>query len=27
LIAEGTPDSILNNEYVKRVYLGHEFRL
>ena len=26
LIAEGTPDSILNNEYVKRVYLGHEFR-
>ncbi len=27
LIAEGTPDSILNNDYVKRVYLGHEFRL
>lgn len=27
LIAEGTTDSILNNEYVKRVYLGHEFRL
>ncbi|MCX8600465.1 MULTISPECIES: LPS export ABC transporter ATP-binding protein [unclassified Gilliamella] len=27
LIAEGTPDSILSNEYVKRVYLGHEFRL
>ena len=27
LIAEGTPDCILNNDYVKRVYLGHEFRL
>ncbi|MCX8727772.1 LPS export ABC transporter ATP-binding protein [Gilliamella sp. B2838] len=27
LIAEGTPNSILSNEYVKRVYLGNEFRL
>ncbi|NUF48317.1 LPS export ABC transporter ATP-binding protein [Gilliamella sp. ESL0250] len=27
LIAEGTPTSILNNEDVKRVYLGNEFRL
>ncbi|OCG23976.1 LPS export ABC transporter ATP-binding protein [Gilliamella sp. wkB108] len=27
LIAEGTPKSILSNEYVKRVYLGNEFRL
>lgn len=27
LIAEGTPNSILNNEYVKRVYLGNEFKL
>ncbi|WP_085247305.1 LPS export ABC transporter ATP-binding protein [Gilliamella mensalis] len=27
LIAEGTPASILNNEDVKRVYLGNEFRL
>ena len=27
LIAEGTPSSILSNEDVKRVYLGHEFRL
>ncbi|OCG20060.1 MULTISPECIES: LPS export ABC transporter ATP-binding protein [unclassified Gilliamella] len=27
LIAEGSPSDILNNEYVKRVYLGNEFRL
>ncbi|MFQ1041462.1 LPS export ABC transporter ATP-binding protein [Gilliamella sp. CG16] len=27
LIADGTPTSILSNEYVKRVYLGNEFRL
>ena len=27
LIAEGTPSDILSNEYVKRVYLGNEFRL
>ncbi|KFA59553.1 LPS export ABC transporter ATP-binding protein [Gilliamella sp. Choc4-2] len=27
LIAEGTPNDILSNEYVKRVYLGNEFRL
>lgn len=27
LIAEGTPSSILDNEDVKRVYLGNEFRL
>ncbi|MCX8573760.1 MULTISPECIES: LPS export ABC transporter ATP-binding protein [unclassified Gilliamella] len=27
LIADGTPSSILSNEYVKRVYLGNEFRL
>ncbi|MDF7666343.1 LPS export ABC transporter ATP-binding protein [Orbaceae bacterium ESL0727] len=27
LIAEGTPSSILENEHVKRVYLGNEFRL
>lgn len=27
LIAEGTPNSILSNEYVKKVYLGNEFRL
>ncbi len=27
LIAEGSPTNILNNEHVKRVYLGNEFRL
>ncbi|PCS23331.1 LPS export ABC transporter ATP-binding protein [Candidatus Enterovibrio escicola] len=27
LIAHGTPDEVLNNEHVKRVYLGDEFRL
>lgn len=27
LIAEGTPKHILDNELVKRVYLGHDFRL
>lgn len=27
LIAEGSPTSILNDEHVKRVYLGDEFRL
>lgn len=27
LIAEGTPSTILNDEHVKRVYLGEEFRL
>lgn len=27
LIAEGTPSSILNDEHVKRVYLGEEFKL
>ncbi|QIQ22326.1 LPS export ABC transporter ATP-binding protein [Zophobihabitans entericus] len=27
LIAEGSPNSILNDDHVKRVYLGEEFRL
>ncbi|MCT6875988.1 LPS export ABC transporter ATP-binding protein [Frischella perrara] len=27
LIAEGSPNTILNDEHVKRVYLGEEFRL
>lgn len=27
LIAEGSPSTILNNDHVKRVYLGEEFRL
>lgn len=27
LIAEGSPNDILNDEHVKRVYLGEEFRL
>ena len=27
LIAEGTPDSILNNLHVREVYLGHDFKL
>ncbi|MDM8559535.1 LPS export ABC transporter ATP-binding protein [Candidatus Parabeggiatoa sp. HSG14] len=27
LIAEGTPESILHNEHVREVYLGHDFRL
>ncbi|OLQ85277.1 LPS export ABC transporter ATP-binding protein [Vibrio ponticus] len=27
LIAEGTPDDVLNNEQVKQVYLGEQFRL
>lgn len=27
LIAEGSPNDILSNEYVKRVYLGNAFRL
>ncbi|OQW92816.1 MAG: LPS export ABC transporter ATP-binding protein [Beggiatoa sp. IS2] len=27
LIAEGSPESILTNEYVREVYLGHDFRL
>ncbi|MGL5290989.1 MAG: LPS export ABC transporter ATP-binding protein [Vibrionaceae bacterium] len=27
LIASGTPDQVLNDEHVKRVYLGNEFRL
>jgi len=27
LIAEGTPESVLHNEQVKDVYLGHHFRL
>ncbi|MBC9129820.1 LPS export ABC transporter ATP-binding protein [Frischella sp. Ac48] len=27
LIAEGSPSNILNDEHVKRVYLGEEFRL
>ncbi|OAD23377.1 ABC transporter ATP-binding protein YhbG [Candidatus Thiomargarita nelsonii] len=27
LIAEGTPESILHNEHVKEVYLGHNFKL
>jgi len=27
LIAEGTPESILHNEHVREVYLGHNFRL
>jgi len=27
LIAEGTPDSILNNSHVREVYLGHDFKL
>ncbi|MDA9557976.1 LPS export ABC transporter ATP-binding protein [Vibrio sp.] len=27
LIAEGTPDEVLNNEQVKKVYLGEQFKL
>jgi lipopolysaccharide export system ATP-binding protein len=27
LIAEGSPENILHNEYVREVYLGHDFRL
>ena len=27
LIAEGTPEDVLNNEQVKQVYLGEQFRL
>ncbi|EJS91747.1 hypothetical protein AAUPMC_01882 [Pasteurella multocida subsp. multocida str. Anand1_cattle] len=27
MIATGTPEQILNNEQVKRVYLGEEFKL
>jgi lipopolysaccharide export system ATP-binding protein len=27
LIASGTPDEVLNNEQVKQVYLGEQFRL
>ncbi len=27
LIASGTPDEVLNDEHVKRVYLGEQFRL
>ncbi|MBY6196936.1 LPS export ABC transporter ATP-binding protein [Vibrio hangzhouensis] len=27
LIAEGTPEDVLNNEHVKQVYLGEQFRL
>ncbi|WP_315903790.1 hypothetical protein [Vibrio sp. J502] len=27
LIAEGTPHDVLNNEEVKQVYLGEQFRL
>ncbi len=27
LIAEGTPESILHNDHVKEVYLGHDFKL
>ncbi|MDM8569913.1 lipopolysaccharide ABC transporter ATP-binding protein, partial [Thiotrichales bacterium HSG1] len=27
LIAEGTPEHILQNEHVKEVYLGHNFKL
>ena len=27
LIASGTPDEILKNDYVKEVYLGQDFRL
>jgi len=27
LIAQGTPDEVLNNERVKQVYLGEQFRL
>ncbi|WP_458694103.1 ABC transporter ATP-binding protein C-terminal domain-containing protein, partial [Vibrio cholerae] len=27
LIAEGTPQDVLNNEQVKQVYLGEQFRL
>ncbi|GAL14255.1 lipopolysaccharide ABC transporter ATP-binding protein LptB [Vibrio astriarenae] len=27
LIAEGTPDQVLNNAEVKQVYLGEQFRL
>jgi lipopolysaccharide export system ATP-binding protein len=27
LIAEGTPESILHNEHVREVYLGHHFQL
>jgi lipopolysaccharide export system ATP-binding protein len=27
LIAEGSPESILHNEHVREVYLGHHFRL
>ncbi|MDO8953591.1 MAG: LPS export ABC transporter ATP-binding protein [Gammaproteobacteria bacterium] len=27
IIAEGTPEEVLNNEHVKQVYLGREFRL
>lgn len=27
LIANGTPEEVLNNEQVKKVYLGEQFRL
>ncbi len=27
LIAEGSPEDVLNNEHVKQVYLGEQFRL
>jgi lipopolysaccharide export system ATP-binding protein len=27
LIAEGSPESILHNDHVKEVYLGHDFKL
>jgi len=27
IIAEGTPDAVLNNQHVRDVYLGNEFRL
>lgn len=27
MIATGTPDDVMNNEHVKRVYLGEEFKL
>lgn len=27
IISEGTPDKVLNDERVRQVYLGHEFRL